>query len=118
MICSRCVMNDVVDSNIKFNEKNICNHCFEYDEMISSRLSDVTALEEIVKKIKSSGRSKTYDCIIGVSGGVDSTYLAYLAKEKYNLNPLAIHFDNGWNSELAVKNIEKTLKNLDIDLFT
>tara|TARA_B110000003_G_C16652420_1_gene534781 strand:+ start:5359 stop:6444 length:1086 start_codon:yes stop_codon:yes gene_type:complete len=111
-------MNDVVDSNIKFNEKNICNHCFEYDEMISSRLSDVTALEEIVKKIKSSGRSKTYDCIIGVSGGVDSTYLAYLAKEKYNLNPLAIHFDNGWNSELAVKNIEKTLKNLDIDLFT
>jgi N-acetyl sugar amidotransferase len=118
MICSRCVMNDVVDSKIKFNEKNICNHCFEYDEMISSRLSDVSALEEIVNKIKSSGRSKTYDCIIGVSGGVDSTYLAYLAKEKYNLKPLAVHFDNGWNSELAVKNIEKTLKNLDIDLFT
>jgi N-acetyl sugar amidotransferase len=111
-------MSDFVDPNIQFDEEKICNHCFEYEEMISSRLSDEAELKTIVQKIKSKSKNKKYDCIIGVSGGVDSTYLAYLAKEKYGLEPLAIHFDNGWNSELAVKNIERTLKNLDIDLYT
>jgi N-acetyl sugar amidotransferase len=70
-----------------------------------------------VAKIKSAGRGRDYDCIIGVSGGVDSTYVAYRIKEM-GLRPLAVHFDNGWDSELAVSNIEKVLKRLDIDLFT
>lgn len=111
-------MNDHVDPKIKFYKANICSHCLEYDEMISSRISTKNDLEDIIKKIKSSSKGKRYDCIIGVSGGVDSTYLAYIAKIKYKLRPLAIHFDNGWNSGLAVKNIEKALKILDIDLFT
>ena len=67
--------------------------------------------------MKRDGRGKDYDCIIGVSGGVDSTYVAYLVKEM-GLRPLAVHMDNGWDSELAVKNIEETLKRLDIDLYT
>jgi N-acetyl sugar amidotransferase len=74
-------------------------------------------LERIVEKIKASGSNNEYDCIIGVSGGVDSTYVAYKVKE-LGLRPLAVHFDNGWNSELSVKNIEKTLNILDIDLYT
>ena len=118
MICSKCIMSEEVDPKISFDDKNVCNHCFEYDEMIANRISSKSALQKIVNKIKSKGKNKTYDCIIGVSGGVDSTYLAYLAKKKYGLNPLAIHFDNGWDSELAVKNIERTLRNLEIDLYT
>ena len=111
-------MSEEVDPKISFDNKNVCNHCHNYDEMITNRISSKSALEKIVSKIKSKGKNKSYDCIIGVSGGVDSTYLAYLAKIKYGLNPLAIHFDNGWDSELAVKNIEKTLRNLEIDLYT
>jgi N-acetyl sugar amidotransferase len=74
-------------------------------------------LEKLVKDIKSAGRHAPYDCIIGLSGGTDSTYVAYLSK-KLGLRPLAVHLDNGWNSELAIMNIEKTLRVLDIDLFT
>src|SRR6185437_10755473 len=74
-------------------------------------------LNNLVAQIKITGKGKEYDCIIGVSGGVDSTYVAYLVKE-LGLIPLAIHFDNGWDSELAVSNIEKTLDKLGIDLYT
>ena len=74
-------------------------------------------LAELVERIKREGRGRPYDCIIGVSGGVDSTYVAYIAKQ-YDLRPLAVHMDNGWDSELAVKNIEETLKRLGIDLYT
>ncbi len=111
-------MNTFIDENIQFDNTGLCNHCNDYEKMMSSRTSNEQELNKIIELIKKRGNSKQYDCIIGVSGGVDSTYLAYLAKEKYKLNPLAIHFDNGWNSELAVSNIEKTLKSLDIDLYT
>jgi N-acetyl sugar amidotransferase len=74
-------------------------------------------LEQLAAKIRADGKGKPYDCVIGVSGGVDSTYVAYLVK-KLGLRPLAIHLDNGWDSELAVKNIEETLKRLGIDLYT
>lgn len=118
--CVRCIM-DTSDPDIKFNELGICNHCDYYDSHLSLRsfneVEGKEKLESLLSEIKSKGKNKDYDCIIGVSGGVDSTYVAYLCK-KYKLKPLAIHFDNGWNSELAVSNIEKTLKNLDIDLFT
>ena len=75
------------------------------------------ALESLLKEIKEQGRGKRYDCIIGVSGGVDSTFTAYKVKD-LGLRPLAVHLDNGWDSELAVSNIEKTLKKLNIDLYT
>lgn len=112
---------DTSDVDIVFDEEGVCNHCKRYEEEKKVRLiaPDLMKfeLDKLVSSIKKKGEGKEYDCIIGVSGGVDSTYVAYLSK-KLGLRPLAIHFDNGWNSELAVSNIEKTLKVLDIDLYT
>jgi N-acetyl sugar amidotransferase len=119
-ICSKCLM-DTTDPDIVFDEQGICNHCHRYDRLFTSRVHQGTnaekQLESLITKIKRSNPGNDYDCIIGVSGGVDSTYVAYLSK-KLGLRPLAIHFDNGWNSELAVTNIEKTLDKLGIDLYT
>lgn len=119
-ICTRCIM-DTTDQDIVFDEKGICNHCHSYIERLASRSYSEEErkekLDELIKKIKSSGKGHEYDCIIGVSGGVDSTYVAYLTKQ-LGLRALAIHFDNGWNSELAVSNIEKVLTKLNIDLHT
>lgn len=119
--CARCIMDTVVDAAIEFDRRGICNHCQRYEQLRSSRISageaGRSALAGIVEQIKRDGRGHDYDCIIGVSGGVDSTYVAYLVHE-HGLRALAVHFDNGWNSELAVKNIELVLKKLGIDLFT
>ena len=119
-ICTRCIM-DTTDPQIVFDGAGVCNHCHRYDAIAAKRLIPAgerpARLAALVEKIKRDGRGKDYDCVIGVSGGVDSTYVAYLTHE-LGLRPLAIHFDNGWNSELAVANIEKTLKALGIDLFT
>lgn len=119
-ICTRCIM-DITDPDIYFDELGVCNHCKRYDELLDKRVfrgkEAKEKLEQIVKNIKSSGETREYDCIIGVSGGVDSTYVAYLTKE-LGLKALAVHFDNGWNSELAVRNIERILDLLNIDLYT
>ena len=118
--CTKCVM-DTTDPDIFFDESGVCNHCHRYESDYSVRTDNSQDKEGFVKLISNIKRSRSkttkYDCVIGVSGGVDSTYVAYLLKEQ-GLNPLAIHFDNGWNSELAVKNIENCLKTLDIDLYT
>ena len=112
---------DTSDPEITFDEKGVCNHCYRYDSILDSRVfkGEIAQekLKKVVSEIKNKGTNKEYDCIIGVSGGVDSTYVAYLTKE-LGLRPLAIHFDNGWNSELAVNNIEKTLDKLGVDLYT
>lgn len=119
--CRRCIMNREVDPLITFDSSGLCNHCLRYDALISSRVfrgqEGKDKLAALVATIKAAGKGRDYDCLIGVSGGVDSTYVAYLAK-KLGLRPLAVHFDNGWNSELAVMNIERVLKKLDIDLMT
>jgi N-acetyl sugar amidotransferase len=119
--CVRCIMDTVADRNILFDEKGICHHCQRYDEMFSTRVirgeAGKAVLDGLVQKMKEAGRGRDYDCIIGVSGGVDSTYVAWLVKQ-LGLRPLALHLDNGWNSELAVKNIERVLNVLDIDLKT
>lgn len=119
-ICNRCVM-DTSDPNIKFDEQGICNHCKRYFELVESHVltgdEAEQELNKIADEIREDGKKKEYDCVIGISGGIDSTYNAYIAK-KLRLRPLAVHLDNGWNSELAVHNIELTLKNLDIDLYT
>ncbi|MCC7331314.1 MAG: N-acetyl sugar amidotransferase [Flavobacteriales bacterium] len=119
-LCSRCVM-DTSDSEIVFNGVGCCNHCEDYLYRIKNltyqgECSD-KELIRIADKIKASGKNQKYDCVIGVSGGIDSSYVAYLAK-KLGLKPLAVHLDNGWNSELAVSNIEKLLEKLGIDLYT
>ncbi|MCU0337084.1 MAG: N-acetyl sugar amidotransferase [Sediminibacterium sp.] len=119
-ICSRCIM-DTSDPNIEFNDEGVCNHCLRYENELHRRVfigdEASSKLKSLVDKIKNAGKGKEYDCIIGVSGGVDSTYVAYLTKQ-LGVRPLAVHFDNGWNSELAVSNIEKTLDHLGIDLYT
>ena len=120
-ICTRCLM-DTSDPEIQFDEQGVCNHCHDYDRLIQQRVLTGEAgsryLEKLVEQIKRDGKGKPYDCVMGVSGGVDSTYVAYVAKTKLGLRPLAVHMDNGWDSELAVKNIEETLKRLGIDLYT
>lgn len=119
-VCTRCIM-DTSDPDITFDENGECNHCKRYDKVSVSRLIPVedrqARLAPLLEEIKAAGKGKQYDCIIGVSGGVDSTYVAWLVKS-FGLRPLAIHLDNGWNSELAVSNIEKALNTLDIDLHT
>lgn len=119
-ICSRCVM-DTSDPEIQFDAEGVCNHCRSFSERVSTRVAKgaegEAQLAQLVERIKRDGKGKEYDCIVGVSGGVDSTYVAYKTK-KLGLRPLAVHFDNGWNSELAVHNIEKVLNSLGIDLFT
>jgi len=120
-ICTRCIMNDVVDPDIRFNAEGVCNHCQRYDELVPVRILTGQAgkdkLTQLVDAIKTHGQNRDYDCLIGVSGGVDSTYVAWLVKQ-LGLRPLAVHVDNGWNSELSVKNIELTLNKLAIDLYT
>jgi len=119
--CTLSVMDTIADPDITFDEKGICNYYYEYQKAAKENVftgeAGEKSIEQLVNKIKEAGKSKPYDCIMGVSGGVDSTYVAYLAK-KHGLRPLAVHFDNGWNSELAVKNIENLVSKLDIDLHT
>lgn len=121
MQCSRCVLDVKDDPNITFDVEGICNHCKSYDlaeeRFVKTGETAKQELAALIADIKNSGVGKSYDCILGVSGGVDSSYLALKAKE-LGLRVLAVHFDNGWNSELAVKNIEGVLAKLDIDLFT
>lgn len=119
-ICIRCIM-DTTDPDIEFDEHGYCNHCRNYFKRVANEgFSDEERpqkLEKLVEAIKKEGKGKDYDCIIGVSGGVDSTTTAFTVKQ-LGLRPLAVHFDNGWNSELAVDNIKKTLSKLNIDLYT
>ncbi|MDP2024887.1 N-acetyl sugar amidotransferase [Sulfuriferula sp.] len=119
-ICSRCVM-DTSDPGITFDEAGVCNHCHDHDEALGKQVfsgeDGRRRLDQIIERIKREGVGKAYDCIIGVSGGVDSTYTAWQVKE-LGLRPLAVHLDNGWNSEIAVKNIANALERLNIDLYT
>lgn len=119
-LCTRCVM-DTTDPEIVFDQQGICHHCHLRDRNVNNRVFDGNEaqkrLDQLLAAIRNDGRGKDYDCIIGVSGGVDSTYVAFKVKE-WGLRPLAVHLDNGWDSELAVKNIEHVLNKLGIELFT
>lgn len=116
-ICNRCVM-DTSDPEITFDKEGNCNHCIDFLESTSKKvyLGEKTdkELAEIVKTIKQKGKKNEFDCLIGVSGGIDSSYVAYLVKE-LGLRPLAVHMDNGWNSEEAVNNIKNICKKLNIE---
>jgi N-acetyl sugar amidotransferase len=112
---------DTSDTGISFDEQGVCNHCRRYDERSRRELfrgeEGRRKLEKIIAEIKRAGRHKEYDCIIGLSGGVDSTYVAYVVKQ-YGLRPLAVHLDNGWDTEIAVSNINNIVTRLGIDLHT
>jgi N-acetyl sugar amidotransferase len=115
--CTRCVM-DTTDPDIQFNSAGQCNHCTTYlTELLPQTYQGIETERlraSIIRKIKKAGENKPYDCIIGISGGVDSCYTAYLAKEM-GLHPLLLHLDNGWDSDVAVGNIKKVADKLDLD---
>ncbi len=119
--CAISVMDTIADPNITFDEKGICNYYYEY--MAAEKQHCLTGeggrkkQEEISAKIKATPGKKGYNCILGLSGGADSTYLAYLAKD-LGLNPLLVHFDYGWNTEIATKNVENAVKGSGFDLYT
>ena len=120
-ICNRCVM-DKTAHEIVFDKNGNCNFCNEFVENIKNNHSfsdfELTQKrEELIERIKKEGKNKPYDCIVGISGGVDSSYVLYLAKQ-YGLRPLAIHLDNGWNTELANKNMKNLVEKLGVDLYT
>lgn len=116
-ICNRCVL-DTSDPEIIFDKEGNCNHCNDYFSRISKLSyqgpSSDYRLKKIISKIKKDGLKRNYDCVVGVSGGIDSSYVAYLVKKK-GLRPLCVHLDNGWNSEQAVNNIKNVCKKLEID---
>ncbi len=114
---------DTSDPDIKFDAQGVCNHCLTFDKAIRPNWYPGTPradqeLTELVERIKASQKDQEYDAIIGISGGVDSSYLAYWATRVAGLRLLAVHVDAGWNSELAVQNIEKLVRNLNIELYT
>jgi len=118
-ICTRCVIHSQVPG-VAFDRDGVCIYCHLHDRLAEQwPLGDAgrRLLDEEVRRIQAEGRGKRYDCVVGVSGGTDSTYLLYLAKQ-LGLRPLAVHFDNGWNSETAVANIKQALNTLQIDLQT
>lgn len=120
-ICTNCVM-DTTDSKIVFDEHGVCDYCNSYkNEILPNWNPDESReieLEKIAEQIKKEGQGKEYDCILGLSGGTDSSYLAYIAKEKMGLRPLIYTVDTGWNLNVAVENIERLVKTLDLDMYT
>lgn len=119
-ICTKTIM-DTSDPNISFDSNGISNHYWEYKKKEKQILFPLEEreqkLKEVIQLIQEAGKNKPYDCLIGLSGGVDSSYIAFKAKD-WGLRPLIVHFDNGWNSELAVSNIEKLVNKNNYDLHT
>ncbi len=120
-ICNRCVM-DTSDPNISFDDDGQCDYCSNFDKNISPNWnttnSGLSKLLEMSDSIKRDNKGADFDCIIGLSGGLDSSYAAYIAKEKMGLRPLLFHVDAGWNTDQAVGNIEKLIEGLGLDLYT
>ncbi len=113
-ICTFCVM-DTSDTDIVFDASGRCNHCIAFEKLLKGRIqSERGNLDSVVEAVKASGVGKKYDCLIGISGGVDSCYTVYLC-HSLGLRPLVMHMDNGWNSEISVKNIRKLVEKLGID---
>jgi len=118
--CTKCVM-DTTDSKITFDEDGVCDFCRDYETNILPNWhpnNEKIELEAIAEKIRQAGKGKKYDCILGLSGGVDSSYLCYVAKVIMRLRPLVFVVDTGWNLNVAVENIEKIVKKLDLDMYT
>jgi N-acetyl sugar amidotransferase len=120
-ICSNCIM-DTSDSTLTFDERGWCDYCRNFHESILPNWHPgERGIQEImptIEKIKREGAGRAHDCLIGISGGLDSSYVAYVAKEKFGLRPLMFHCDAGWNSDLGVSNIQKIIEGLNLDLVT
>ena len=120
-ICSKCIYDTESLNNLVFDHEGICQYCHQVDDLKrqfgTGKNEGEEKLLSIIKKVKNEGKKKKYDCVVGVSGGTDSSYMLYLLK-LWGLRPLAVHYDNTWNSSVATQNIMKVLKSLEIDLYT
>jgi len=120
-VCRNCVM-DTSDSKISFDESGLCDHCQNFYQNIEPHWDYQTTgpkrLASLVEQIKKEGQGKEFDCIIGLSGGMDSSYLLYYAKEVLGLRPLAYSVDTGWTLNVAIENIEKLVRGLGLELHT
>jgi len=120
-ICTNCVM-DTSDPEISFDDDGVCDYCNNYYNSIQPNWhtgeKGERLLEPILNRIKKEGKTQEHDCLIGISGGLDSSYVAYLAKEKFGLNPLLFHVDAGWNSQISTNNIHRLVDGLGLDLVT
>ena len=120
-MCTNCIM-DTTDSSITFDEKGVCEYCQNYHNTILPNWHTdergESHIMKVIEKIKKDGEGKDHDCLIGISGGLDSSYLVYLAKEKFGLRPLLFHVDAGWNSDISTHNIHSIVDNLGLDLYT
>jgi len=120
-ICLHCIM-DTTDTNIVFNERGWCDYCNNFESTVLPNWhtdgQGERALKLLADRIREEGKGKDFDCIIGLSGGLDSSYVAYVVKEKMGLRPLLFHVDAGWNTDQAVGNIEKLVDGLGLDLYT
>ncbi|EJN37604.1 N-acetyl sugar amidotransferase [Pseudomonas sp. GM84] len=120
-ICTRCIM-DTSDPNIRFDQHGVCEYCANFDSEIKPNWDTgargEAELMALAEKIKQHGKGKDFDCIIGLSGGLDSSYAAYVAKNVMGLRPLLFHVDAGWNTDQAVGNIERLVDGLGLDLYT
>lgn len=121
-VCSRCIYDDVRVPRITFDEAGVCNYCQMIDQIQEEYQTGTDEgekkFEAVVDKIKKAGRGKKYDCIAGVSGGTDSSYMMYVAVKQHGLRCLAVHLDNTWNTAIATENIRKVLGKLNVDLHT
>ena len=120
-ICKKCIM-DESDKTITFDERGVCCYCNNFhSEILPNWHTDERGYSLLMKhaeKIKSDGKNRDFDCIIGLSGGLDSSYCAFIAKEVMGLRPMLFHVDAGWNTDQAVSNIEKIVDGLGLDLYT
>ena len=120
-VCTNCVM-DTSDTRISFDEFGVCDHCNDFKNNVKPNwnvgLESKQEIANIIEKIKKEGKGKDFDCILGLSGGVDSSYMLHLAVKEFGLQPLVFHVDGGWNSELAVHNIQMMVDKLGLDLYT
>lgn len=120
-ICTNCIM-DTSDPEIEFDDRGVCDHCTHFHRVILPRWHTdergARELQKVVDRIRKTGRKRPHDCLLGISGGVDSSYLAYIAKERLGLRPLLFHVDTGWNSLESVSNIERLVDGLGLDLHT
>jgi N-acetyl sugar amidotransferase len=120
-ICTNCIM-DTSDSKITFDERGRCDYCQNFERNLKPNWNPgergIAEIMPTIERIKREGANRDHDCLIGISGGLDSSYVTYVAKEKFGLRPLMFHCDAGWNSDLGVSNIQKIIEGMNLDLVT
>jgi len=120
-ICTNCVM-DTTDSAITFDEDGVCDHCRDFEKNVRPNWHPDergrAELEAIIERVKKSGKGRDFDCILGLSGGIDSSYMLHVLVTEFGLRPLVFHVDGGWNTDIAVNNIQKLVEGLRLDLYT